>query len=293
MEPYLPKVTDEDQLLIAEALSGNKKALEELIKKHQDWIFNVALNFVGDRDEAADLMQEVLIKVVTNLSSFRQESDFRTWVYRILKNHFLNMKRKKTELKTPTFEQFAQGLDQIPDEALSDYGFEVEEKILVEEGKISCMKGMLLCLDREQRLIYIIGELFEFPDSVGSEIMEISKENFRVKLHRAKQQLYNFMNHKCGLVNKKNPCRCARKTAGFIKMGCVDPVNLHFQKETLTSINQVIDKKVACYSNEVLSEYQKLYQEHPFLESPDKLASIKKLLSSEAVLKTFNLSDLP
>jgi DNA-directed RNA polymerase specialized sigma24 family protein len=49
------------------------------------------------------------------------------------------------------------------------------------------MKAMQLCLDREQRLIFILGELLEFPDSVGSEIMEISKENFRIKLHRAKQ----------------------------------------------------------------------------------------------------------
>lgn len=283
------KANIDDQQLITEALAGNKNALEELIKKHQDWIFNVALNFIGDREEAADLMQEVLIKMVTKLSSFRQESDFRTWVYRILKNHFLNMKRKKTEFKSPTFEQFAQGLDRIPDEALSAYGFEVEEKMLVEEGKISCMKGMLLCLDREQRLIYILGELFEFPDSVGSEIMEISKENFRVKLHRAKQQLYNFMDHKCGLVNKKNPCRCARKTAGFIKMGCVDPVHLHFQKDTIARLNQLVEKKVDTYSTEVLSRYQQLYQEHPFLQSPDGLASIKKLLSSEAVRTTFNL----
>lgn len=279
----------EDNALIERSLAGNKKSLEDLIIKHQSWIFNVALNFIGERDEAADLTQEVLIKVVTNLSSFRKESNFRTWMYRVIKNHFLNMQRGKFEMHSPTFDQFAQGLDQVRDEYLSDYHYEVEEKILVEEAKISCMKGMLLCLDREQRLIYIIGELFEFTDTIGSEIMEISKENFRVKLHRAKQQLYNFMNDKCGLVNKKNPCRCARKTAGFIKLGFVDPQNLHFQKDAIASINKVIDKKVKSYSDEVVSQYQKLYQEHPFLESPDKLESIKELLSSDAVKKTFNL----
>lgn len=279
-----------DELLINEAVKGHKQALEILIKKHQDWIFNIALTFTGDSDEAADIMQEVLIKVVTKLSTFKQKSNFRTWMYRIAKNHFLNMKRGKNEINAPTFDQFGQGLDQLPDESLSDYSFEVENKLLVKEAKLSCMKGMLLCLNREQRLIYIIGELFEFSDTIGSEIMEISKANFRVKLHRAKKQLYTFMNSKCGLINKNNPCRCARKTAGFIKLGYVDPVNLHFQKDRITEINKIVSAKVEAYSNEVTQKYQALYQEHPFLQSPDRLASIKKLLSSEEIKKTFDLN---
>lgn len=277
-----------DAVLIEQSLNGNKKALENLIKKHQDWIYNIALTFVGDKNEAGDLTQEVLIKIVVKLDSFKQKSSFRTWVYRIVKNHFLNMKRGKYEINPVTFEEFGQGIDQLPNESLSDYSYEVENKLLVKEAKISCMKGMLLCLDREQRMIYIIGELFEFTDVIGSEIMEISKENFRVKLHRTKKQLYNFMDNKCGLINKNNPCRCARKTAGFIKMGFVDPVNLHFQKNTIANINKVIDKKIETYKDEVTSEYQKLYQEHPFLQSPDKLESIKNLLSSKTIKETFN-----
>ena len=121
------------------------------------------------------------------------------------------------------------------------------------------MKGMLLCLDRDQRLIYIIGELFEFTDVIGSEIMEISKENFRIKLHRAKKQLYTFMDNKCGLINKANPCRCARKTAGFIKMGYVDPVRLHFQKGALAEINAVIDEKIETFSEKIIPNYQQLF----------------------------------
>ncbi len=278
-----------DEELIEMALTGHKKSLEVLIERNQNWIFNVALTFVGDSAEAADLTQEVLIKVITKLDTFKNKSSFRTWMYRIIKNHFLNMKRGKHEVSPPTFEQFGQGLDQLPDESLSNYSYEVEEKLLVQEAKISCMKGMLLCLDREQRLIYIIGELFEFPDSVGSEIMEISKQNFRTKLHRAKKQLYNFMDHKCGLINTSNPCRCHRKTAGFVKMGYVDPVTLNFQRDVISEINAVIDKKVEIYSDEVLPDYQKLYQEHPFLKSPDKLASIRELLAKESVKQTFNL----
>lgn len=279
----------DDNILIDRAIEGDKKALAQILERYQDWIFNVALSFVAHRDDAADITQEVLIKIVTKLSTFRQESDFKTWVYRIVKNHFLNMKRRKYEMYSMTFDSFATDLDGIPDEELSGYQFEVEEKLLVEEAKLSCMKAMLLCLDREQRLIFILGELFEFPDTIGSEVMEISKENFRIKLHRAKQQLYNFMDNKCGLINKKNPCRCARKTAGYIKLGFVDPVNLYFQKDAVTTIDKVAPGKVESYTTEVFLEYRKLFVQHPFLKAPASLESIRALLSSEAIRKTFDL----
>ena len=279
-----------DQVLIENALSGNKHALEQLVKNHQDYVFNTALAFTGDTDEAADITQEVLIKVITKLSLFKQQSNFKTWLYRIVKNHFLNTKRSQSNNNELTFDIFGQGLDQTPDESLDLNSYEVENKLLVEEAKLSCMKGMLLCLDKEQRFIYIIGELFEYGDKIGSEIMDISPANFRVKLHRAKQQLYTFMDNKCGLIHTKNPCRCARKTAGFIKKGYVDPKRLQFQKNRITTINKVAKDKVEQLNTEVTNTYQRIYQEHPFLESPDKLISLKQLLSSEAVKNTFDLN---
>ncbi|PHR10433.1 MAG: RNA polymerase subunit sigma-70 [Sphingopyxis sp.] len=280
----------EDNILINQALKGNKSALENLIKKHQNWIYNIALAMVSDNNDAADITQEVLIKFITKLGTFKNESNFRTWLYRIVKNHFLNMKRGKYETKPISFDEFGEELDTLPNESLSNYAYEIDNKILVEEAKISCMKGMLLCLDREQRIIFIIGELFEFTDAIGSEIMEISKENFRVKLHRAKKQLYDFMDNKCGLINKNNPCRCARKTAGFIKKGFVDPINLHFQKEKITTIGKMANIKVSAYENKVIKDYQQLFQNHPFVQSPDSLKSIKKLLSSKSIMETFDLN---
>lgn len=279
----------EDHELISHAIEGDRSALENLLERHRNWIFNVALSFVAHREDAADITQEVLVKIVTKLSTFRQESDFKTWVYRIVKNHFLNMKRRRYEMYAMTFDSFARDLDEIPDGEFTGHQYEVEEKLLVQEAKLSCMKAMLLCLDREQRLIFILGELFEFPDSVGSEVMEISKENFRVKLYRAKQQLYNFMDNKCGLINKKNPCRCARKTASYIKLGFVDPISLHFQRDAITTIDSMAVDKVEAYSNDVLSEYKTLFGQHPFLKAKEVRESIQALLSSETIRKTFNL----
>lgn len=291
MENQLGLTGNEDLSLIELAISGDKKALEELIRRHQDWIFNLALSFVADRNDAADITQEVLVKIVTKLSTFKKESNIRTWIYRIMKNHFLNMKRSRYETVPMTFDQFGNSLDNTRDEDISNHHFDIEKKLLIEEAKLSCMKAMLLCLDREQRMIFIIGELFEISDVIGSEIMEMSRENFRVKLHRAKQQLYLFMDNKCGLINSQNPCRCARKTVSFIRMGFVDPVNLHFQKDVITTIGKAANSKLETFSDEILSDYRSLYQGHPYLKSPENLEGIRQLLSSDTLRKTFNFDD--
>jgi RNA polymerase sigma factor (sigma-70 family) len=282
-------IKETDDFLISQILNGNKKSLEQLIKKHQNFVYNVALAMVSDSNDAADITQEVLIKVITKLGTFKSDSNLRTWLYRIVKNHFLNTKRRKYEVAPMSFSAFGDELDTIPNELIEDYSYSIDKKILVEEAKIACMKGMLLCLNREQRFIYIIGELFEFSDAIGSEVMEISKGNFRIKLHRAKTQLYNFMNNKCGLINRENPCRCVRKTAGFIKKGYVDPINLHFQKDKITTISNLADKKVKDFDNAVLEDYRQLFQNHPYVKSPDSLKSIKELLSSKSIKDTFEL----
>lgn len=93
----------------------------------------------------------------------------------------------------------------------------VDVRLLVDEARITCTAGMLLCLDRGQRLIYILGEIFEVSDTVAAELLETSRENFRQRLARARRDLHNFMNDKCGLVNRANSCRCAKKTRGFMQ----------------------------------------------------------------------------
>ena len=72
------------------------------------------------------------------------------------------------------------------------------------------------------RLVYVLGAIFGVSDRVGGELLETSRDNFRQKLTRARRDLRSFMNDECGLVKTSNPCRCAKKTRGFIKAGYID-----------------------------------------------------------------------
>ncbi|MBS1491873.1 MAG: RNA polymerase sigma factor [Bacteroidetes bacterium] len=279
-----------DSELVALSVSGDKPSLEKLIKKHQDYIYNIALRMVFNPDEAKDVTQEVLIKIITKLGSFEGRSSFRTWAYRIVVNHVLNMKKSMGEMQhANNFTQYAKNIDNCPDSDFPDNtSYPVDSKILVEEVKISCMFGMLLCLDREQRLVYTLGGLMQISDTVGSEIMEISKDNFRQKLSRARRDLHNFMNNKCGLVNKENPCRCSKKTKALINIGYVNPNNLKFTRSYYFKMDKMAGEKVQELVSVLDNECNDLFRTHPFEKSPDFILSLRKILESERFLNIFN-----
>jgi len=203
----------DDQELVTHVRNGKREALETLITRHQRWIYNIVLRMVYHPQDAEDVTQEILIKLMTRLSTFEGRSSFRTWLYRIVVNHVLNMKRRRVEEANWSFAKYGDGLNSAPDEELPDpKSVPADLRMLVDEARVGCTSGMLLCLDRQQRLIYILGEISGVSDSVGAELLEISRDNFRQKLSRARRDLHNFMQNQCGLINKANPCRCAKKT---------------------------------------------------------------------------------
>src|SRR5207244_1864701 len=158
---------------------------------------------VFDPHDAEEVTQEVLVKVITRLGQFRGDSAFRTWLYRIAANHVLNMRRREVESRAPTFAAYAAALDGTPDLDLPDpKTMPVALPLLVEEAKTGCTMGMLLCLDRRQRLVFTLGEILGAGDKVGGEVLEMTADNFRQLLARARRDLHNFMNDQCGLVNR-------------------------------------------------------------------------------------------
>jgi RNA polymerase sigma factor (sigma-70 family) len=268
----------DDLALVRSVKRGSRTALETLVQRHQQWIYNIVLRMVYLPQEAEDATQEILIKVVTRLGTFEERSSFRTWLYRIAVNHVLNMKRSRAEEVNWTFDRYGEGLSSAPDEELPDpRSVPADLKLLVDEARIGCTSGMLLCLDREQRLVYILGEIFGVTDRVASELLEISRENFRKKLSRARRDLHFFMERQCGLINKANPCRCEKKTRAFMRAGYVDPANLLFAQDHVMRVRDVAQKAHDDMAS-LDTAYAEIHRDHPFHQSPDFMQSLRRLI---------------
>jgi DNA-directed RNA polymerase specialized sigma24 family protein len=127
-----------DEELVCKAQAGDRDALEKLVRRHQPWVFNIAIRMIWRRDLAEDATQEILLKIVTKLSTFRGQSQFRTWLY-IAINHLLNLRKSEMEERL-TFTDMGRALDLTPDHELPDpASVPVELPLLVEETRNSCI----------------------------------------------------------------------------------------------------------------------------------------------------------
>jgi RNA polymerase sigma factor (sigma-70 family) len=284
-----PDAESEERELVRRAQAGNREALEQLITRHQGWIYNIALRMVYLPEDAEDATQEILIKVITKLSTFEGRSRFSTWLYRLVVNHVLNLKRGRAEGAGWSFRRYGESLDATPDMELPDPStVPADLKLLVDEARIGCTTGMLLCLDREQRLVYVLGEIFGVTDAIGAELLEISRQNFRQKLARSRRDLHSFMQNQCGLVNTANPCRCAKKTQGFAKAGYLDPAKLLFARDRVTRVREVAEKK--CDELDALDfAYAEIHRDHPVLDPPDFVAALRSLIDRTEFKRTLEL----
>jgi len=227
----------EDLELVRRATEGDRSALDALVRLHQPFIYNVAWRMVHDPNDAKDLTQEVLIKVITKLGQFSGKSAFRTWLYRIVFNEFLMTKRRPTEEQFGSFEAYGAQLDSLPNPELNAE----EELVLAEaslEMKTRCMAGMLMCLTREQRLTYVLGDVFNVDHKLGAELLNLTSANFRVRLHRARRDLHSYMQNKCGLVNTDNPCRCPKKAKVLVAAGHLDQQGGVFSADYRQTVQQ-------------------------------------------------------
>jgi RNA polymerase sigma factor (sigma-70 family) len=285
--PFLDTPADTpDEELVSSAQAGDRDAVERLLARHQPWVLNIAIRMLGRRPEAEDATQDILIKALEGLPAFRGDSRFRTWLYRIAANHILNLKKDKWAASDAvcSFAAAAQGLQQVPDLDLPDpRTVPVPVEILVEETKIACTMGTLLCLDGRQRLVFTLGEVFGVSDEVGAEIAGVTPVNFRQILSRARRDLYEYLRGNCSLVNPDASCKCVRKTRAFIAGGFVDPRKLQFTPDYRRRVRDVADRRADELEHAWMEVGASVYRDHPFYEPAEQAAMLRKVLAAVAL----------
>ena len=119
-------------ILIEQATAGDKHALETVILSVQDLVFNLSLRMLGTFPDAEDASQDILLKVITHLSSFKQDSSFSTWVFSIAINHLKNYKKHMFAKFPLSFEFYGNDILNGKIDDVPDLTQNVEKSILAE-----------------------------------------------------------------------------------------------------------------------------------------------------------------
>lgn len=234
--------------LIEKAQNGDRKALEEVVRLVQDPIYHLAMRILINPEDAREASQEIMILIITQLSTFRFESKFTSWAYRVATNYLFKAKKLIARQPALTFDHFREDLesgldmDAAAGSEPASASASAEHIVLLNELRLSCTMAMLLCLDMNHRLAYVLGDILEFDHNEAAGILEISKDNFRKRLSRARGEVKQFTLSTCGLANEKARCSCPRRLPTAMELGRVTPHRISYHQEGAPAYHDVVSK---------------------------------------------------
>jgi RNA polymerase sigma-70 factor (ECF subfamily) len=179
--------TRDDNQYISEVIAGNTASFAVLINRHKDLVFTIAMNITRNREDAEEVAQDAFVKAFQKLATFRQESSFQTWIYRIAYNEAISRIRKN-KVRLLDLEEEITG--NIPEEEVEDdiVGLDVyEQKMVI--GKL------LDNLPETDRVIVTLFYLDGQPVTAISAVTGLGESNVKVRLHRIRKRIYSDLQH--------------------------------------------------------------------------------------------------
>lgn len=171
----------EDTYYIRQVLNGNINSFAGLVDRHKDRVFNLAFRITGNREEAEEVAQDAFLKAYRSLGSFRMNSLFSTWLYKIVYNTAISFirTRKKTALS----------LDEFP-AGIKDFEYENPDEIKAEQEYRNYLVNFAMQkLSEEERAVISLYYYEELSSEEISVITGISRNNIKIRLFRARQRM--------------------------------------------------------------------------------------------------------
>lgn len=244
---------EELQILVDKATAGDKEALETLVTSVRDIVFNLSLRMLGTFADAEDATQDILLKMITHLSSFRGDSSFTTWVFSIATNHLKNYKKHMFARYPLNFEYYGDDIENGKIQDVPDLTQSVEKDILAEELKMSCTNVMLQCLDTESRCIFILGTMFKVDSRIAGDILQMTPEAYRQRLSRIRKKMADFLGQYCGEYGSGR-CKCKERVNYAIQNHRINPLQLDYTTAREIPIKTMMDVKNAMEDIDDLSQ---------------------------------------
>lgn len=179
-----------EKKIIEKVLGGDANAFEELVLRYEKTVYNLALRMVGDRDDAFDMTQEAFIKAYGSLSSFRGDSKFSVWIYRITTNvclDFLRSKSRKQQVSLTVSDDDEDAQLDIPDPKADP------EQQLIKKISMQSVEEGLKTLPDKQRQILVMRELGGMSYAEIGKALSIEEGTVKSRIFRARKRLCAFL----------------------------------------------------------------------------------------------------
>ena len=178
-----------DDQLIAQTIAGEQEAFGLLVRKYQPRLYNAMVHFLRNQAEAEDVVQDAFVLALTKLDSFKGNSQFYTWLYRIAHNAAISKLRKKR----PTLSlNYGTGDEPSPGFSVPDEGERPGERLEKDE-QIQCLMDAMERLSDEHRSILILREMEGMDYEAIAGVLQLPVGTVRSRLHRARACLRELM----------------------------------------------------------------------------------------------------
>jgi RNA polymerase sigma-70 factor, ECF subfamily len=171
----------DDAQLIDQALHGRSDAFGQLVLKYQDRLFNTVFHVIGHAEDARDVVQEAFVQAFLKLDSFRRDSAFYTWLYRIAFNAAMTQRRRRRPVASI---DRAEAIGMEPPDQNDDPAESLERT-----ERRSQVRQAIARLDEEYRAVLVLREIDGCRYETISEVLDLPVGTVRSRLHRARLQL--------------------------------------------------------------------------------------------------------
>jgi RNA polymerase sigma-70 factor (ECF subfamily) len=184
-----------------------------LYRENQAKAYRLALGLTGNPDDAEEITQEAFFRAFRSFNTFRRESSFFTWIYRITLNVVNDYLKHRTKLPIYSLtEDMGYSIEEIIDPNPAN---NPETELLSYQVRVKCLHAITECLPIRERRIFCLAITIGLPHKLIAEILDCSTGAVKTTLHRAKKRWFGYMEDRCQFIDRSNPCNCKQ----FVRFG--------------------------------------------------------------------------
>jgi RNA polymerase sigma-70 factor, ECF subfamily len=176
-----------ERVILARLRRRDRRAFEQLVRGHQDRVYDFCVRMLGDREEAHDLVQEIFVSVHQNLVSFRMDSKLSTWIFRIAKNHCLNRLKYLNRRGRGRSDEYGEVLEAELESAVGSAAR--PDQALDSAHERDLVRRAIARLDVDQRTLVVLRDIEQLSYEEIVEITDLPEGTVKSRLHRAREKL--------------------------------------------------------------------------------------------------------